>query len=85
MEFVQVKKSELVKYIDYVNELVKHHDDLEQAHKDLGVLAQMLIDEKKITLHVLMDYILDSNFTSEYSKGLQDAYNLMKNGKVNNG
>lgn len=83
MEFVQVVKQDLLDYIATVEKLSAHHTELEQKHKDLLELVAIDQATTKARLHALLDQIIDSNYTSEYSKGLQDAYNLIKGGRAN--
>lgn len=85
MEFVQVVKQDLLDYIATVEKLSAHHTELEQKHKDLIELVAIDQATNKARLFALMDYILESNHASEYSKGLQDAYALIKDGVVANG
>lgn len=83
MEFVQVVKKDLLDYIATVEKLSAHHTELEKKHHDLMELVAIDQATTKARLHALLDQILDSDYTSEYSKGLQDAYNLIKAGRAN--
>lgn len=85
MEYVQVVKQDLLTYIAYVEQLVEHHDKLEQTHKDLIDLQAIEQATQQVRLSALTDYILDNNSNSEYTQGLIDAYNLIRQGKVSNG
>ena len=79
-KWVQVRQSELLKYVNGVEMLSKDHTQLQQDFNDAKQFASIIEATWKNRLDGLMDLIIDlhPSFDVQYRKGLMDAYNLMQ-------
>jgi hypothetical protein len=85
MEYVQVVRKDLLEYVAYVEQLLEHHNQLEEQHKDLLEVTAIQSASNKARLEALTDHILDNNSNKDYAQGLLDAYLIIKQGVINNG
>jgi hypothetical protein len=78
-DWVQVRQSELLKYVDGVEMLSKDHTQLQQDFNDAKTIAGIIDKTYKIRLDNLMDMIIDlhPSVNMNYRNGLMAAYNLM--------
>jgi len=80
VEYVTVPKSDLVGYVERVNQLIQDHDKQTQELNDIRALADIVNETWQVRLDRLADHILDLNLkeTSTYERGLMKAYEIMK-------
>jgi hypothetical protein len=83
MDYVQVPKLDLIKYVDKVNQLIQDHDKQTQELSDIRALTDIVNETWQVRLDALADLILDLNpkETSTYERGLMKAYQIMKGEK----
>jgi hypothetical protein len=79
-KWVQVRQSELLKYVNGVEMLSQDHTQLQQDFNDAKQIAGMIDKTWKERLDQLMDVIIDTHpsVNAQYRNGLMDAYNLMQ-------
>jgi hypothetical protein len=79
-KWVQVRQSELLKYVNGVEMLSQDHTQLQQDFNDAKQIAGMIDKTWKERLDQLMDVIIDTHpsVNAQYRNGLMAAYNLMK-------
>ena len=79
-KWVQVKQSELLKYVNGVEMLSKDHSKLQETLDDAKQLAGMIDRTWKERLDELMDEIINTHPSTNihYRNGLMAAYNLMQ-------
>ena len=79
-KWVQVRQSELLKYVNGVEMLSQDHTQLQQDFNDAKQIAGMIDKTWKERLDQLMDVIIDTHpsVNVEYRNGLMAAYNLMQ-------
>jgi hypothetical protein len=78
-KWVQVRQSELLKYVNGVEMLSKDHTYLQDQYNDAKQLASIIDRTWKERLDELMDLIIDTHpaVNVHYRNGLMDAYNLI--------
>ena len=79
-KWVQVRQSELLKYVNGVEMLSKDHTQLQQDFNDAKQFASIIDATWKERLDELMDMIIDMHpsVNVHYKNGLMAAYNLMQ-------
>lgn len=79
-KWVQVKHSELLKYVSGVEMLSKDHTQLQQDFNDAKQIAGMIDRTWKERLDELMDAIIDlhPSVNVHYRNGMMAAYQLMQ-------
>jgi len=79
-KWVQVRQSELLKYVNGVEMLSKDHTHLQQEFNDAKMIAGMIDRTWKERLDELMDAIIDlhPSFGNKYKDGMMAAYKLMQ-------
>jgi len=79
-KWVQVRQSELLKYVNGVEMLSKDHTQLQQDFNDAKQFASIIDATWKERLDELMDMIIDMHpsVNVHYRNGLMAAYNLMQ-------
>jgi DNA primase len=80
MDYVQVRKSDLIEYVNEVNALIQDHDKQTQELSDIRSLADIVNETWQTRLDRLADYILDLDpkSKSDFEQGLMMAYEVMK-------
>jgi hypothetical protein len=78
-DWVQVRQSELLMYVNGVEMLSKDHTQLQQDFNDAKTIAGIIDKTWKLRLDNLMDMIIDlhPSHNPHYRNGLMAAYNLM--------
>jgi phospholipid N-methyltransferase len=78
--WVQVRQSELLKYVNGVEMLSKDHTHLQQEFNDAKMIAGMIDRTWKERLDQLMDVIIDMHPSTnvQYRNGMMAAYNIMQ-------
>jgi hypothetical protein len=78
-DWVQVRQSELLMYVNGVEMLSKDHTLLQQDFNDAKTIAGIIDKTWKLRLDNLMDMIIDlhPSHNVHYRNGLMAAYNLM--------
>ena len=78
-KWVQVRQSELLKYVNGVEMLSKDHSQLQEQIYDAKQLAGMIDRTWKERLDELMDLIIDTHpaVNMHYRNGLMHAYNII--------
>lgn len=79
-KWVQVRQSELLKYVNGVEMLSKDHTRLQQEFNDAKMIAGMIDRTWKERLDELMDAIIDLHPSSNvhFRNGMMAAYQLMQ-------
>ena len=79
-KWVQVRQSELLKYVNGVEMLSKDHTHLQQEFNDAKMIAGMIDRTWKERLDQLMDVIIDMHPSTnvQYRNGMMAAYNIMQ-------
>jgi short-subunit dehydrogenase involved in D-alanine esterification of teichoic acids len=79
-KWVQVRQSELLKYVNGVEMLSKDHTQLQQEFNDAKMIAVMIDKTWKERLDQLMDVIIDMHPSTNvhYRNGMMAAYNIMQ-------
>jgi hypothetical protein len=79
-KWVQVRQSELLKYVNGVEMLSKDHTHLQQEFNDAKQIAGMIDRTWKERLDELMDAIIDMHPSTNvhYRNGMMAAYQLMQ-------
>jgi hypothetical protein len=79
-KWVQVRQSELLKYVNGVEMLSQDHTQLQQDFNDAKQIAGMIDKTWKERLDQLMDVIIDlhPSVNMQYRNGLMAAYNIMQ-------
>jgi short-subunit dehydrogenase involved in D-alanine esterification of teichoic acids len=79
-KWVQVRQSELLKYVNGVEMLSKDHTHLQQDFNDAKQIAGMIDRTWKERLDQLMDVIIDihPSVNVHYRNGMMAAYNIMQ-------
>jgi len=79
-DWVQVRQSELLMYVNGVEMLSKDHTQLQQDFNDAKTIAGIIDKTWKFRLDQLMDMIIDlhPSHNVHYRNGLMAAYNLMQ-------
>lgn len=79
-KWVQVRQSELLKYVNGVEMLSQDHTQLQQDFNDAKQIAGMIDKTWKERLDQLMDVIIDihPSVSVQYRNGLMAAYNIMQ-------
>lgn len=79
-KWVQVRQSELLKYVNGVEMLSKDHTHLQQEFNDAKQIAGMIDRTWKERLDELMDAIIDMHpsINVHYRNGMMAAYQLMQ-------
>lgn len=79
-KWVQVRQSELLKYVNGVEMLSRDHTQLQQDFNDAKQIASIIDATWKERLDQLMDLIIDihPSVNVHYRNGLMAAYNLMQ-------
>jgi short-subunit dehydrogenase involved in D-alanine esterification of teichoic acids len=79
-KWVQVRQSELLKYVNGVEMLSKDHTHLQQEFNDAKMIAGMIDRTWKERLDELMDAIIDMHPSTNvhFRNGMMAAYQLMQ-------
>lgn len=79
-KWVQVRQTELLKYVNGVEMLSQNHTQLQQDFNDAKQIAGMIDKTWKERLDQLMDVIIDlhPSVNMQYRNGLMAAYNIMQ-------
>ena len=79
-KWVQVRQSELLKYVNGVEMLSKDHTRLQQEFNDAKMIAGMIDRTWKERLDELMDAIIDLHPSTNvhFRNGMMAAYQLMQ-------